>query len=326
MEVGIRVSAGNGSLAQFVSHSLPFTAVHGGRGPPVRAGQGRSRPVVNGGAQSSKACEGATLPWVQIPPPPPLTRHVRDLGGRALPAREAFVSVFGHKTAVVPGQGRVSCLRIVPLAAHSAYAGSWHLHGGVRRHSLRLRPLHTRAPRRSQSVVGTSATGARRTAVRYLGCSCGRWAEVACIAGVLRVRGRVACAAGCSGSARAGCGGSIPARHDKRTLLRFSRISIARCADLVRSSASAWGPVSWSFHPITAARATGRPPCRRGPSALAAQAVRRTGLACPLRNRPVAGITRPPVSAPCLAPDPAPSCGPGRRGWPGERRCDRIAG
>src|SRR5262249_40744568 len=29
--------------------------------------------VVNGGAQYSKACEGASLPWVQIPPPPPLT-------------------------------------------------------------------------------------------------------------------------------------------------------------------------------------------------------------------------------------------------------------
>ena len=28
---------------------------------------------MNGGAQYSKACEGATLPWVQIPPPPPLT-------------------------------------------------------------------------------------------------------------------------------------------------------------------------------------------------------------------------------------------------------------
>ena len=39
----------------------------------LRAGHGRWRPVVNGGAQSSKACEGATLPWVQIPPPPPLT-------------------------------------------------------------------------------------------------------------------------------------------------------------------------------------------------------------------------------------------------------------
>jgi hypothetical protein len=36
-------------------------------------GHGWLRPVVNDGAQSSKACEGATLPWVQISPPPPLT-------------------------------------------------------------------------------------------------------------------------------------------------------------------------------------------------------------------------------------------------------------
>src|SRR6266536_1620688 len=50
----------------------PFTSV---RGPPVRAGHGRRRTVVNSGAQYSKACEGASLPWVQIPPPPPLTRH-----------------------------------------------------------------------------------------------------------------------------------------------------------------------------------------------------------------------------------------------------------
>jgi hypothetical protein len=32
---------------------------------PVRAGQGRWRPVVDAGAQYSKACEGASLPWVQ---------------------------------------------------------------------------------------------------------------------------------------------------------------------------------------------------------------------------------------------------------------------
>ncbi len=40
---------------QFWSHPRPgpFTTGHG---PPVRAGQGRWRPVVNGSAQSSKAC------------------------------------------------------------------------------------------------------------------------------------------------------------------------------------------------------------------------------------------------------------------------------
>src|SRR5262245_41562890 len=41
---------------------------------------------------------------------------MRDLGGGALNAWEAFVSVFGHGTAVVPGEGHVSCRRTVPLA------------------------------------------------------------------------------------------------------------------------------------------------------------------------------------------------------------------
>jgi hypothetical protein len=50
----------------------PFT---GERGVPVRPGQVCSRPVVDGAAQSSKACEGATPPWVQIPPPPPTTHR-----------------------------------------------------------------------------------------------------------------------------------------------------------------------------------------------------------------------------------------------------------
>ena len=48
----------------------PFTGVHG---PPCPRSSGT---VAAGGerwAQSSKACEGASLPWVQIPPPPPLT-------------------------------------------------------------------------------------------------------------------------------------------------------------------------------------------------------------------------------------------------------------
>jgi hypothetical protein len=35
---------------------------------------------VNGGAQYSKACEGASLPWVQIPPPPLLTCKNTGLG------------------------------------------------------------------------------------------------------------------------------------------------------------------------------------------------------------------------------------------------------
>jgi len=61
------------SWSQFWSHSPPFTTVHRRPRPPARAGHGRWRTVVNAGAQYSKACEGASLPWVQIPPPPPLT-------------------------------------------------------------------------------------------------------------------------------------------------------------------------------------------------------------------------------------------------------------
>ena len=59
--------------SQFWSHSPQSAAVHRRPRPLVRAGHGRWRTVVNGGAQYSKACEGATPPWVQIPPPPPLT-------------------------------------------------------------------------------------------------------------------------------------------------------------------------------------------------------------------------------------------------------------
>ncbi|HYB48340.1 MAG TPA: hypothetical protein VED20_13445 [Streptosporangiaceae bacterium] len=58
----------------------------------------------------------------------------------------------------------------------------------------------------------------------------------------------------------------IQAGRDERTPLRFSRISIARCADLVRCSASAWGPLSRSVHPVTRAAARDQGPCRAGPS------------------------------------------------------------
>ncbi len=69
------------------------------------------------------------------------------------------------------------------------------------------------------------------------------------------------------------------AGRDERTRLRFSRISIARCADLIRCSASAWGPLSWLVHPRTGARATDLRPLRTGPSAGGTQAVRRNSFA-----------------------------------------------
>jgi hypothetical protein len=52
---------------------LSFGLIHlrpgpfaGDRGHPVRAGHEHRRTVVNGGARYLKACEGASLPWVQI--------------------------------------------------------------------------------------------------------------------------------------------------------------------------------------------------------------------------------------------------------------------
>jgi hypothetical protein len=69
-----RVGGGPAALGSGLSfgliHSRPQTFT-GDRGHPVRAGHEHRRTVVNGGAQYSKACEGASLPWVQIPPPPP---------------------------------------------------------------------------------------------------------------------------------------------------------------------------------------------------------------------------------------------------------------
>ena len=79
---------GGGGHPSGLSFGLPLSgAVHRRPRPLVRAGHGRWRTVVNAGAQYSKACEGASLPWVQIPPPPPLTCNDASLlcllrGGR----------------------------------------------------------------------------------------------------------------------------------------------------------------------------------------------------------------------------------------------------
>ena len=52
----------------------------------------------------------------------------------------------------------------------------------------------------------------------------------------------------------------IQIRRDERTLLRFSRISIARCTNgpFLRVCL---GPLSQSVHPVTGARATGGRSC-----------------------------------------------------------------
>jgi len=121
-------------------------------------------------------------------------------------------------------------------------------------------------PDQSQPGLSTSAIPHARAAVRYVVIG---WAhDYRCRAG-----------RGCSARPLADgmYGGRRPAHaerllrrkvvqtgRDERTLLRFSRISIARCADLVRSSASAWGPLSRSVHPVTGAAARDQRPCAPG--------------------------------------------------------------
>jgi len=100
----------------------------------------------------------------------------------------------------------------------------------------------------------------------------------------------------------------VQAGRDERTRLRFSRISIARCADLIRYSASAWGPLSRSVHPVTGARATDQRPCRTGPSA--GRRRQYGGTRPPFTSRSVVGATRDPYPPCCV-----PVCA-GRRGYP----------
>jgi hypothetical protein len=73
-----------GPVTRAPAGGLSFGLIHprpeqftGDREPPSCPGPVHSRPVADGPAQSSKACEGATPPWVQIPPPPlPVRRHI----------------------------------------------------------------------------------------------------------------------------------------------------------------------------------------------------------------------------------------------------------
>src|SRR5690242_8704689 len=102
--------------SQFWSHSPPSAAVHRCSPDRVRAGHGRWRTPVNGGAQYSKACEGASLPWVQIPPPPPLTCDDARTWWPPQACLGCFCLSFGHGTAVVSGQSHVSCCTVLPSA------------------------------------------------------------------------------------------------------------------------------------------------------------------------------------------------------------------
>ena len=64
----------------------PVQAVHQRPRATCAPWSERSRPVADGPAQSSKACEGATSPWVQIPPPPPLICKNTGTGSRQVGA------------------------------------------------------------------------------------------------------------------------------------------------------------------------------------------------------------------------------------------------
>ena len=111
---------------------------------------------------------------------------------------------------------------------------------------------------------GESALGdAHTAAVRYVVMHRARDHRCRAERGVLRVPWPMACmATGASLTLDVGWSARvILAGRDKRTRLRFSRISIARCADLVRSSASARGPLSGSVHPVREVRATDQRPC-----------------------------------------------------------------
>ena len=112
--VGGRPAAPGSGLSFGLIHSRPQTFT-GDRGHPVRAGHEHRRTVVNGGAQYSKACEGASLPWVQIPPPPLLTCKNTDPGSRqagalVLPWPHLVVSVTSRVRSHRRAQPEMSCL------------------------------------------------------------------------------------------------------------------------------------------------------------------------------------------------------------------------
>ena len=100
--------------AQFWSHSLPFMTVRRRARAICLCWPGRWRTVVNAGAQYSKACEGATPPWVQIPPPPPLTCRSMLLSA-ARPGRwRPVVSFAGLSRGSPAVQSTRSSRRVLP--------------------------------------------------------------------------------------------------------------------------------------------------------------------------------------------------------------------
>jgi hypothetical protein len=71
-----------------------------------KPGRERCRPVADGQPQTSKACEGATPPWVQIPPPPHRFAHFPRFRSR-LNTRRCVIPIRGKRT----GQRRQAVLQ-----------------------------------------------------------------------------------------------------------------------------------------------------------------------------------------------------------------------
>jgi hypothetical protein len=74
---GSAVGDGQVRRSSPVSFAVSFATVRAS--PPTRGREpkrtsGRQRPITDAPRQTSKACAGSRPPWVQIPPPPPLSR------------------------------------------------------------------------------------------------------------------------------------------------------------------------------------------------------------------------------------------------------------
>jgi hypothetical protein len=117
------------SVCLIHSRSQRFT---GGRGPPARW----SGTLATGGERWRAVLESVKAQAFRgFNPTSTATDQARfaTLVAALCPPGKLLSQFFGQRTAVVPGQGHVSCRRMVPLAAHPARVGLRHLHRGVRR-------------------------------------------------------------------------------------------------------------------------------------------------------------------------------------------------
>jgi len=186
-QVGGRSAAlRSGLWSQFWSHSPPSGAIHRRSRPPVRAGHVRSRTVVNGGAQYSKACEGASLPWVQIPPPPPLTCINTGLGGQPAAASRSpgliYWSQFRAACGATAGISRGCCAwsrahwTVLNTSTHAAEACALPFTAGRDRpRPAGYLPTYGRITRSDRWTRPGRIAGARRHTARLAGYGKSPW-------------------------------------------------------------------------------------------------------------------------------------------------------